>query len=340
MNIISKERLNEITSKFKDIRPLMVVGDVGVDKYTLGDVNKISPEAPVPVVEVFKEWKILGLAANISNNLIELGVEGTLFGIIGNDSAATFFESLLEEKGLKTWGIVREDGRPTTWKERVTTNMQQICRVDFESKEAISEDTLKKVVTKINELSSQHGAIILQDYGKGMITKELAQNLIGLGREQGRLVAVDPSRTTGPLVYKGAHLLKPNRLESKLMIEYLGYRYESVQKTAEILADKLDLNKVVITLGGEGMALYDKEKGQNTHFIPTVASEVFDVSGAGDTVISLLVSSLEAGATLEEAAWVGNCGAGVVVAKKGTATVSREELKNYHDLLIKKIEHE
>lgn len=338
MDMLSKERLIELTDKFEGLNPLMVVGDVGIDKYTLGEVGKISPEAPVPVLEVTREWKILGLAANISNNLVDLAIPSTLFGIIGNDSAAQTFETLLEEKNLKTWGIVREEGRPTTWKERVTTPMQQICRVDYESKGEITSQTVDKIIAKVNDLGGQHGAIILQDYGKGMMTKDLASRLISLSKEQKRFLAVDPSRTTDPRVYAGADLLKPNRLESQLMAETLGFRGESIEKTAELLMEKLDLGKVVITLGGEGMALLDRHGDGKTHFIPTVASEVFDVSGAGDTVISLLVSALEAGASLSEAAWVGNCGAGVVVAKKGTATVNQQELKEFHDLLSQKMQ--
>lgn len=337
-NIISKERFDFIISRFSTINPLIVVGDVGIDKYTFGEVKRISPEAPVPVLEVSKEWLKLGLAANISHNLKTLGVKSTLCGVVGEDLNANVFDNLLEEEHLKTWGIVRTNTKPTIFKERVTTNTQQICRIDYESSDEINLDVEQKLLARVKEFSKTHQALIIEDYSKGTLTENLISTLITDFKSQGKLVAVDPGRTTQPLFYKGASLLKPNLSEAKLMVENLGYKDKKIQSMAKILTEKLDIDMLVITLGAEGMALLDRNKMSEVVVIPTVANEVFDVSGAGDTAISVLTSSLVAGASLEEAAWIGNCASGVVVGKKGTATVNLEELRNFYDNLITKIQ--
>lgn len=323
---LSLSRFDEILKKFDEIKPVIVIGDVGVDKYTYGSVSRISPEAPVPVLAVSKEWEKLGLAANVSDNLKSLGVDSTLCGVIGDDKNGSSLESLLEHAELKTWGITRAPNRMTTYKERVVTGIQQICRVDYESNEELDAGTFDKVASRLKDFLPEHSAVIIEDYGKGLVSEKLLSFITTECKGDEKLIAVDPSRTTPPLWYKGVHLLKPNRVEAELMVKALGYHEKvSVEKMANILCDKLSLKKVIITLGAEGMALLDTDDGK-VKVIPTVASEVFDVSGAGDTAISAIVASLEAGANLEEAAWVGNCASGVVVGKKGTARVTREEL--------------
>lgn len=337
-NLISNERFNELTKKFNQLSPIAVVGDVGIDKYTYGEVKRISPEAPVPVLEVSKEWLKLGLAANISHNLSTLGIQSTLCGIIGNDNNANVFETLLEDEKLKTWGLVRDASRPTIFKERVTTNTQQICRIDYESSEEINSQTELKLISRVEEFSKDHSALILEDYAKGTLTKNVIQSLINRYKENKKLVAVDPGRSTPPLFYKGATLLKPNLVESKLMVESLGYKEKKIEKITEILVEKLDVTYLVVTLGPDGMALIDTTMGGKLKIIPTAATEVFDVSGAGDTAISVLTASLIAGASLEEAAWLGNCASGVVVGKKGTATVNLSELTEFYTKLKNKIQ--
>lgn len=336
-DIISLTRFNEITSKFNSIDPIVVVGDVGIDKYTFGEVRRISPEAPVPVLEVTKEWLKLGLAANISHNLRTLGVKSTLCGVVGDDSNANVFDNLLEDEKLNTWGIVRTKSRPTIFKERVTTNTQQICRIDYESSDYIDEETEQKILLRMDEFVKNHQALIIEDYAKGTLTKSLIASLISKFKSNGRLVAVDPGRSTPPLFYKGATLLKPNLSEAKIMVENLGYKEKKLENIAKILIEKLDLQMLVITLGAEGMALIDTKIQSELKIIPTVANEVFDVSGAGDTAISVLTSALLSGATLEEAAWIGNCASGVVVGKKGTATVNLEELNSFFLQLVTKL---
>lgn len=338
-NLITLKRFTEITNKFSTIAPIVVVGDVGIDKYTFGEVKRISPEAPVPVLEVTKEWLKLGLAANISHNLKTLGVQSTLCGVVGEDNNANVFDTLLEDEKLNTWGIVRTKSRPTIFKERVTTNTQQICRIDYESSEDINEETEKKLIARFDEFAKTHGAVIIEDYAKGSLTKNVIAYLIAKFKEEKKLVAVDPGKSTPPLFYKGANLLKPNLLEAKAMVASLGYKENNLEAMASILVDKLDLDMLVITLGGDGMALLDVKNQSKMKIIPTVANEVFDVSGAGDTAISALTSALLAGATLEEAAWIGNCASGVVVAKKGTATVDLKELHHFYNQLAEKMSH-
>ena len=336
-NLITLERFIDITNKFSSIDPIVVVGDVGIDKYTFGEVKRISPEAPVPVLEVTKEWLKLGLAANISHNLKTLGVKSTLCGVVGEDSNANVFDTLLEDEKLNTWGIVRTKSRPTIFKERVITNTQQICRIDCESSDYINEETERKLIARFDEFSKTHSAVIIEDYAKGSMTQKVIAYLISKFKEEKKLVAVDPGKSTPPIYYKGANLLKPNLLEAKAMVESLGYKENNLEKMASILVEKLDLDMLVITLGADGMALLDVLNQSKMVIIPTVANEVFDVSGAGDTAISVLTSSLLAGATLEEAAWIGNCASGVVVAKKGTATVDLRELRQFYDQLAKKM---
>ncbi len=334
-HILSEQRFTQITENFSKIDPVIVVGDIGIDKYTYGEVKRISPEAPVPVLEVSKQWTKLGLAANISHNLQTLGVESLLCGIVGEDSFASDFEHLLEDCHLKIWGLVRDDNYQTIVKERVTTKNQQICRIDFESSQQVSSSASLKILDRVSEFVRPQSALILEDYAKGLLSEKLCHSLIQKYKEAGHLIAVDPGRNTPPSFYKGATLLKPNWAEAQQMCQSLGHYENNLEKMAEILVEKCDVEMLVITLGGEGMALFDrKESSPSLKIIPTVATEVFDVSGAGDTSIALLVSSLMSGATLEEAAWLANCGAGVVVAKKGTAVVSFEELKLYHKRLL------
>lgn len=335
--MMTNERFDALLENFKTIDPILVLGDIGIDKYTHGSVHRISPEAPVPVLEVSREWHKLGLAANVSDNLQSLEVKSTLCGVIGEDNNGNQLEYLLEDAGLSTWGIVRSQGRMTTFKERVVTETQQICRIDYETKEEIDEATYNRLFDRVNEFAGNHAAIIIEDYGKGLISEKLVANIISSYRDQKKLITVDPSRTTPPLWYKGVDLLKPNRLESVLMVEALGYgSKKNISEIAEILVDKLALKKIVITLGGDGMAMLDTELDGKIKMIPTVANEVFDVSGAGDTAISAITAALVAGASLEEASWMGNCASGVVVGKKGTARVNQAELKTFfHNLNLK-----
>ena len=331
MSIISKERFLYILDNFQKSKPILVVGDVGIDKYTFGSVKRISPEAPVPVLEAKEETIKLGMAANISHNLNTLNLKSTLCGLIGKDSHGELFKSVLKKSNITLDGIIETSLRMTTCKERITTNVQQICRVDYESREIIDEKSEKNIFKNIEKMADTHGAIILEDYSKGIFSESLTQNIIQLARQKKIICTVDPGKLTPPEYYHGAMLLKPNRDEAIAMSRSLGGRSFELIDVANTLVEKLDLKMLVITLGAGGMAMMDRDGDGQLKTIPTVAREVFDVSGAGDTSISAITASLLAGSTFEEAVWIGNCASGVVVGKRGTATVSCQELISFYN---------
>ena len=181
--MIAENRFHEIVKNFKNLKPVIVLGDVGIDKYTQGEVNRISPEAPVPVLEVSKEWYKLGLAANISHNLKTLEIQSTLIGVTGSDRNASMMENLLEENQLKTWGLIRSEERPTILKERVTTATQQICRIDYEKNGAVSDDLASKLIDRTKDFLDGHEAVIIEDYGKGTLTKQVIERVIAVAKE-------------------------------------------------------------------------------------------------------------------------------------------------------------
>jgi len=331
MNLISKERFFYILDNFKKSKPILVVGDVGIDKYTFGSVKRISPEAPVPVLEAKEETIKLGMAANISHNLNTLNLKSTLCGLIGKDNNGELFKSILKKSNITLDGIIETKLRMTTCKERITTNVQQICRVDYESREIIDEHSEKNILKNIEKMIDNHGAVILEDYSKGIFSQSLTQNIIQLAKQKKIICTVDPGKLTPPEYYHGAMLLKPNLNEAIAMSRSLGGRSSELLDVANTLVEKLDLQMLVITLGASGMALMDRDGDGRLKTIPTVAREVFDVSGAGDTSISAITAALLAGSTFEEAVWMGNCASGVVVGKRGTATVSCEELISFYN---------
>lgn len=335
--MIKKERFITILKKFDKIKPILVIGDIGVDKYTYGEVKRISPEAPIPVLEVKKEFFKLGLAANVVDNLKSLYVDSTICGVIGDDKNADLIESLFKKNNIKTCGLIKDKDRITTFKERITTETQQICRIDYETKKHVDNIVFEKTKIFFDESKNEHSAFMIQDYGKGFLTKNIIQHTIKEAKNLKKIIAIDPSIKTCPDYYKGATLLKPNRNEAQLMVKALGYnKTYSLEEIAEILVDKLCLEKIIITVGSDGMAMIDTTDDGYFFSIPTVAKEVFDVSGAGDTAISGILASMVSGASLKEAAWIGNCAAGVVVGKKGTALVTSQELIDFHENVEKK----
>ncbi len=331
--LISEERFNQIALALPKLEPILVVGDLGLDKYTCGEVLRISPEAPVPVLSVDREWEKLGLAANVADNLKGLNIPCTLCGVVGDDLRAQRLVQQLNARGMGSDGLVYGLGRPTTFKERITTPTQQICRIDYEETGPISEEVEAQIVDRVKALLPHHSGIILEDYGKGTLTAQVAAEIIALAQDAGKMVAADPSAKAPPATYRGATLLKPNLKEARAMVQALGMSpspdsKDDLENMARHLVGQLRVEQLVLTLGSEGMALFPVASA--LRMIPTVAQEVFDVSGAGDTTIGLLTAALLAGASLDEAAWIGNCAAGVVVAKRGTATVSADELRAFY----------
>ncbi len=330
--MIKEIRFREIVDSYSSIDNVLVIGDSGIDRYTSGTVDRISPEAPIPVLKVVKQQQKLGLSANVCHNLKALGINTKLCSVVGNDERAKDLRELLFKLDISCDGLIEDKNRETTLKERVVCG-QQICRIDYEVLESIDKEVEDKMLDYLPKAIKESSAIIVQDYCKGVITYNLIKSIIKLA--EGKMVAIDPGLNTDANIYKGAYLIKPNYKEAVSMSKQLGYKRDGndLKDLAEFLLKVLELQAIVITLGAKGMAVLGRDSKFTT--IKTVAYDVYDVSGAGDTTISLLISSLVVGASLKEAAWIGNCGAGVVVGKRQTATVTTDELMKFYLLMSK-----
>lgn len=313
----------------KNARPsVLVVGDLMIDHYLWGNAERISPEAPVQVVDVASETTVLGGAGNVVNNLVALGASVSVAAAIGDDDNGAELTRMLEQIGVKTAGLVVQPGRKTSKKSRVIASNQQILRYDKESKDAITAASVQKILDAVRGMLSSIDIVILSDYGKGVITPELAQGVISLARENGKRVLVDP-KGRDYSKYRGAHLLTPNRKEA---VEATGIEIkddESLQAALLWLKTECGLDRSMITLSEDGIAIYD---GKLKRF-PTAAQEVYDVTGAGDTVIASIAFALSSGRTIDEAARFANLAAGVVVGKIGSATVTLDEIEEYEAML-------
>jgi D-beta-D-heptose 7-phosphate kinase/D-beta-D-heptose 1-phosphate adenosyltransferase len=303
---------------------ILVIGDLMVDQYIWGKVKRISPEAPVPVVEVTDENLLLGGAANVANNVISLGGKVFIAGTIGQDDLGKLLVNKFLEKGYSTDGIVVDGNRPTTVKTRVIAHSQQVVRFDREVKSDISKSTLSHIADYVKSCLPHIQGIIISDYSKGLITRKLVKTIVEIAGPK-KFIAVDPK--TGHFgYYKNVGLITPNVNEASS-----GSGIEIVDEKTLIFAGKLLLKKlqcsaVIITRGDEGMSLFEKN-GRITH-IPTCAREVYDVTGAGDTVIAALSLSRAAGAKLSDAAIIANHAAGVVVGEVGTSVATQRSIIN------------
>ncbi len=321
---LDRVRLEEILKKFRNKR-ILVIGDVGIDCYTIGTVERISPEAPVPIVLVQDEQFKLGLAANVADNVRTLGGQAVLAGILGKDRAAADFKTLLKKSRIGTEALITDPSRRTILKERIVSEKQQLLRVDFESYHKMSRVIESKVIEKITKLIPRSDIIILQDYAKGMLTERLSRAVFKLAAIEKKLVAVDPNPKSALELYKGAYVLTPNTKEAEKLSGIEIKNESSLRAAGDKILTVTNAPHVIITLGKDGMALFDAAT-RKMQVIPTYAREVYDVSGAGDTVITTVALSIASGASLEEASVLGNLAAGVVVGKRGTATVSPDEL--------------
>jgi len=298
------------------------VGDLILDRYIWGKVSRISPEAPVPIVDVVDDSFLLGGAANVAKNIAALGGGATVLGLIGRDSGARVLKRLLKENSIRAALI--EDERPTSVKTRVIAHSQQVVRFDRENKEYISGKPLRAMIEKMARLISAHDAVIVSDYKKGAVTMELMRALIKYkaGRKK-KFIALDPKVGHFHL-YKGVSLITPNVKEAG---EGSGIEIKdekSLLKAGKTLLKNLGTDAILITRGEEGMSLFTKD---GVKHIPTVAKKVFDVTGAGDTVVAAFTLACAAGASMEEAAVLANHAAGIVVAEVGTAAATSDKLK-------------
>jgi rfaE bifunctional protein kinase chain/domain len=325
---LPEEELLQLLSSFKK-RKIAVFGDVGIDRYTLGTVERISPEAPVPIVFVQSENLKLGLAANVADNIVALGGGPTLTGVVGKDKDAVDLSLLMREKGIPVRGLVTDRSRRTILKERIVAETQQMLRVDYENTHPLSKGVQAKVVASVLRSIRSADALIIEDYAKGLMNRSMLRIAIQAAKKRGIPVLVDPHLKTPAEWYEGATLLTPNKREAEALA---GVRIEddaSLLAAGRSIIRKTRSQSLIITLGKGGMAIFGNLTARPI-LIPTYAQEVYDVSGAGDTVISVLALSLASGAKLEEAAYVSNLAAGVEVSKRGTATVSPQEIIQAH----------
>jgi rfaE bifunctional protein kinase chain/domain len=295
---------------------LLVVGDVMLDRYWFGDVSRISPEAPVPVVRIEKREARLGGAANVARNAAALGAHCGLLGVVGNDEAGDEVEQILRESSIDTY-LKRDEAISTIVKLRVIGRQQQMVRIDFE--EAPSETTLRDKLTQFKAILADYDVIIFSDYNKGSLVN--VAEMIRMAREAGKTVMVDPKGDDfSP--YAGATMLTPNKSELKRIVGTWKSEEQLTEK-AQSLREELGLAALLLTRSEEGMSLYTADEVLHVH---ADAREVFDVSGAGDTVIATMAAMLGAGVPLAEALATANRAGGIVVGKLGTATVTRDEL--------------
>ncbi len=320
----NRPRLLELLQQFSKKR-VVILGDVGVDRYTEGTVDRISPEAPVPIVRVDQERLKLGLAANVADNIVELGGQCDLIGLVGLDSGFEDLKQLMKSKGLSSDRLIADPSRRTVVKQRIVSERQQLLRVDYENDHSVSQDIRDKVYAQLESVMAQADALIIEDYAKGLLSVELSKRCIQLAKRFGKPVLTDPNRKTSLSAYLGCTTLTPNRKEAEVLAKTPIRSFSDMRNAAQIILGETGSDSLVITLGRDGAALF-KRGVPNTVLIPTSAREVYDVSGAGDTFISVLTLATIAGATLEEASLLGNIAAGVEVGKRGTATVTVDEI--------------
>jgi rfaE bifunctional protein kinase chain/domain len=318
---------------------VMIVGDVMLDHYTFGSVTRISPEAPVPVLQVSDEQYRLGGAGNVARNIVALGGQAMMIGVVGTDQDGQTLTDLLTEAGVQT-DLVYDDRRRTTRKTRIIAQNQQIVRVDREHTEALPKTVVVTLLEKLADHAQHHDIIIVSDYGKGVVTRALMDGLRALRGQAGERarILVDPKPCNYDL-YTGVDILTPNAKEASEGAGLSVTGPGGPGAAAAALFKRLDCQHLLITLGAQGMALFTGP--DNALRIPTFARKVFDVTGAGDTVIATLALGLAAGADLLSSAVLANHAAGIVVAQVGAATATpeglREAIASHPDLAIKEL---
>ncbi len=330
VSLMNRQRIHNILSAASSKR-ILVIGDVMLDEFVWGKVSRISPEAPVPVVEVSTESSYPGGAANVGRNLAEFTSSVRVLGAIGRDAFGAQLRGLLEGERIRTDCLVEVPGFPTIVKTRIIARQQQVVRVDRERRVAPSEETFADILGQVERVLPETDAVIFEDYGKGLIGQRLKDAVCALAAPRGIVVTVDPN-PTNPLDWSGVMAIKPNRSEAFAAagVPWSEPASDPLQdapllEVGRRLIARWGTKQLLITLSEHGMILF--EEGQSPYHTPTRAQEVFDVSGAGDTAISLYTLALAAGASAREAAEIANHASGIVVGKLGTAIVSVAELE-------------
>jgi rfaE bifunctional protein kinase chain/domain len=307
---------------------VLILGDVGLDEYVMGQVRRISPEAPVPVLEVEQEDLRLGLSANVAQNVVSLGGAVTMISVVGDDVGAQRLKELSAKAGVSWASIIVDKARPTTRKTRVMTGPHHIVRVDYEMKKYLSPQAEESILQEFKKRLPENDIVILQDYAKGVITEKVARTMAELCHAQGKKLLVDPTRSNAGEFYKGCDLIKPNYDEAValagLNFDDLREKPNRVEEAGRALQKKTGAHQVVLTQGKDGMSIFEGDKITR---VPTQAKKVFDVTGAGDTVIAALALGLAGKLDLVTSCRLANYAAGVVVAKIGCVPCELNELK-------------
>jgi D-beta-D-heptose 7-phosphate kinase/D-beta-D-heptose 1-phosphate adenosyltransferase len=322
MRRLELRRLERLIDHFARVR-LLVIGDVVLDEYVWGEVDRVSPEAPVPVVHVRDETVVLGGAANAVRNVVALGGAAECCALVGDDSAGRRLVELLKDLGVSPDGVVAVPGRPTTRKTRVIARTQQIVRYDRETDAPPPPAAHRRLLAAVAAALPRVSGVVCEDYGKGVLARRVASAVMKSCRAAGVPVAVDPKAELAP--WKGAALLKPNLREAEALSGVRIHDRNDLSRAAAKLRRRIGGGALVVTRGGDGMSVFESD-GPGVD-VPGAAREVFDVQGAGDTAIAALALSLRAGGSLVEAAVIANAASAVVVGKVGTATASADEVK-------------
>lgn len=327
MNQLTQERAREIARRMSS-RTVVVYGDVMLDEFVWGDVTRISPEAPVPVVDIRRESVHLGGAANVLANLLALGSRASVVGVIGRDQAGERLRAELQRAaGIERAGetLVVDESRPSTIKTRIIAHSQLVVRADRESRAPVEADIAERLIAVLREALTEADAFVVSDYDKGAVTPRVLGEILPLAYERGMPVLIDPKIRNFPF-YRPATLVTPNHHEALRLAQTEDQTDEGLKAAAHLIRERLNCESVLITRGERGMMLLEKER--EPVYVETAAREVYDVTGAGDTVIAMLAGALSAGASMLEAAILANHAAGIVVGKVGTATATAEEVVN------------
>ncbi len=317
-----KQRLLKVLDNFKN-KKILVIGDIMLDKYIWGDVSRISPEAPVQVVNVLRETYEAGGAANVANNISALSGKAFMVGIAGNDEAKNILLEELKKKNIDINGIFLDKDKPTTQKVRIIGRSQQLLRVDYEKKEHVHKSIEEQLIEFLSAKIKEVDVVVISDYAKGVVTQEISNNLIEISKNNNKPVVVDP-KPKHLNFYSNVTLITPNNAEACEMTNIEDGSDDVVLETGSKLLKYLNTN-VLITRGEKGMSLFEKD-GSITH-IPAKAREVYSLIGAGDTVVATAALAIASGADFKEATMLANIAAGIKVGKIGTASVSIEEIK-------------
>jgi rfaE bifunctional protein kinase chain/domain len=319
---VNRRKVKEILTAMQR-SSVAVIGDIMLDRYIWGQVDRISPEAPVPVVAVESINARLGGAANVAWNLVALGLRVRLTGILGRDRQAGEIKTIITESGIPADFLVTDAGRRTTEKIRIVAHNQQVVRADFETDAEVGGRALSRLLAAVERAVSGADAVVVSDYGKGVISAPVMDRLRALNADTNIPILVDPKEGHFSL-YRGAYAITPNKMEAGGFYRTRIRSDEELEHVGRSLIKDLETRFVLITRGEEGMTLFEKD--HEAHHVPTRASEVYDVTGAGDTVIGVLAAAVAAGAPIHSGIELANAAAGIVIRELGTATVSGEEL--------------